>query len=265
MTHLKRVLARYIPADLLAELPSTSLYAVNYHSIPQTHISVFKRHLCLMRDAGFESCSPSDLEILLHAKQGDARKRLLISFDDGFADNIRAADILESFGWRGWFFVPAALATGDIGKVQEQFGAGQLMKKADIRELSQRGHIIGAHGFNHVRLGDDIERRTIEYEVVSARDALEQAIGRPVPYFCWVGGEMRSYGRLAYHFVNCAYDFAFTTFAHPIRPGQHKYFLDRTNMKSHYTDAEVRLAFSSIVRAWHHWRKMMVMRRLEQG
>lgn len=63
----------------------------------------------------------------------------MITFDDG-GDSFhsRIADLLETFGWHGHFFV----ATDYIGKPG-------FMSSGQIRDLHHRGHIIGSHSCSH--------------------------------------------------------------------------------------------------------------------
>src|ERR1051325_9091964 len=57
-----------------------------------------------------------------------------LTFDDGGASGVIAADILERFGLRGCFFVTA-----------NYVGANGFLDKRAIQELRQRGHKIGSH------------------------------------------------------------------------------------------------------------------------
>jgi peptidoglycan/xylan/chitin deacetylase (PgdA/CDA1 family) len=61
-----------------------------------------------------------------------------LTFDDGGVSSLRIADILESFGFRGYFFVP----TDFIGR------PGFLCMR-DIANLRHRGHVIGSHSCSH--------------------------------------------------------------------------------------------------------------------
>ncbi len=62
-----------------------------------------------------------------------------LTFDDGgISAHIYIADELEKRGWHGYFFI----ATNWIGK-------RGFMNAAHIRELRDRGHIIGSHSCSH--------------------------------------------------------------------------------------------------------------------
>jgi peptidoglycan/xylan/chitin deacetylase (PgdA/CDA1 family) len=62
----------------------------------------------------------------------------LLTFDDGGASAVMIADRLEAMGWRGHFFVTA-------GYVDQP----RFLTRAQIRDLSRRGHSIGSHSWSH--------------------------------------------------------------------------------------------------------------------
>lgn len=64
---------------------------------------------------------------------------VVLTFDDGGASAYSyIADELEERGWHGYFFI----ATNWIGKPG-------FLNPAQIRELRQRGHVIGSHSCSH--------------------------------------------------------------------------------------------------------------------
>src|SRR5262249_60003963 len=72
---------------------------------------------------------------------GSARQRLpfLITVDDGGVSYHRfIADRLEERGWRGHAFVST-----------DFIGAPGFLTASEIRELDDRGHIIGSHSASH--------------------------------------------------------------------------------------------------------------------
>ena len=65
--------------------------------------------------------------------------QLLITFDDGGASfHSLIADRLESYGWRGHFFI-----TTDF------IDAPRFVSRRQILDLRQRGHVIGSHSCSH--------------------------------------------------------------------------------------------------------------------
>lgn len=77
----------------------------------------------------------------------------VITFDDGYADNVQnALPILERFGARATIFV----ITDDVGKcdvVWDEAGEklpADMLSWEDLRELQSHGWEIGSHGHKHV-------------------------------------------------------------------------------------------------------------------
>lgn len=64
---------------------------------------------------------------------------VLLTFDDGGASAYDpVAGMLEHYGWRGYFFVTT-----------DWIGRPGFLNAEQIRELDQRGHIIGSHSCSH--------------------------------------------------------------------------------------------------------------------
>jgi len=63
---------------------------------------------------------------------------LLLTFDDAGASAPLIAETLELRGWRGHFFVPT-----------DFIGTPGFMNAAEIRDVHERGHVIGSHSCSH--------------------------------------------------------------------------------------------------------------------
>lgn len=70
---------------------------------------------------------------------GQPQPPVLLTFDDGRISSLTTvAPALESFGWRGHFFV-----------VSGWIGLPGFLGVEDIRELRARGHVVGSHSATH--------------------------------------------------------------------------------------------------------------------
>src|ERR1019366_8403811 len=64
---------------------------------------------------------------------------VLLTFDDGGVSSLHPiADLLESRGWRGHFFITT-----------DRIGAPGFLSEAQLRELHRRGHVVGSHSRSH--------------------------------------------------------------------------------------------------------------------
>ncbi len=91
------------------------------------------------------------------------------SFDDIPASSMRGADLLESVGARGTFYIAAGLfgATGIQGRNADQ---------QEVSELRARGHEIGCHTYSHARAAS-CSKATFAAELDRNRDFLADVVG----------------------------------------------------------------------------------------
>lgn len=95
---------------------------------------------------------------------------LCLTFDDGGASSLDpTADLLESHGLRGQFFVPTDFVDSP------GFATG-----AELRELVSRGHVVGVHSASHPIPITYLSPAAIKDEWVRSKAALEQVLGLPV-------------------------------------------------------------------------------------
>jgi peptidoglycan/xylan/chitin deacetylase (PgdA/CDA1 family) len=73
-----------------------------------------------------------------HVAPSFAAVPFAITFDDGGASAMRAAEMLESRGLTGCFFITT-----------DYIGTRGFVTSADVRELASRGHIVGSHSCSH--------------------------------------------------------------------------------------------------------------------
>jgi peptidoglycan/xylan/chitin deacetylase (PgdA/CDA1 family) len=89
-----------------------------------------------------------------------------LTFDDGGASALAAADILERRGWAGHFFV-----------ISSRIGTPGFLTAEEIRDLSRRGHAVGSHSHTHPTYMGKLSRREIEDEWTRSRAILTDVLG----------------------------------------------------------------------------------------
>lgn len=145
------------------------------------------------------------------------------TFDDGFEECYTVfAPVLEEFGVNALFFVNPNYVEGDESYIKHFNDVtvrtpGKLPMRWDhLRELRDRGFIIGAHTMDHYLTALDDEK-VLRYQIVDCKKVIEEKIGQPCVYFAW------PYGRLE-HTSNKAVDLACTTYEYVFSQSDYKHY-----------------------------------------
>ena len=111
---------------------------------------------------------------------GPRRLRVVISFDDGYADNFTAAlPVLRKYGYKAVFFI----ATGHVGQTNSweddrSIPQMSLMNWEMIKTLSDEGHIIGGHTHRHINLLAATDTGRIKADLEESFRLLREKTGR---------------------------------------------------------------------------------------
>ncbi len=104
--------------------------------------SRFERLLKFLSNNGYSTIFPDEINDTNRIHN----KVVVITFDDGVKSQMRAARLMEKYGFRGLFFVvPDWLKRGD----------DNFFSDTDIKDLQKAGHRIAPHGFSHRSMVDD--------------------------------------------------------------------------------------------------------------
>jgi len=212
-----------------------SVPVLAYHSISReggpTSIApeTFRMQMDVLAECGFASMTCGDF---LHWHSGPdavATNRVLITFDDAYADfATEAFPILRERSFSSLVFVP----TGKIGKHEDWQGANAparaLMTWSTVRDLAAAGVEFGGHGVSHTdltRLTPALRRREIEH----CAHELAARIGRPVRSFAAPYGHVN---RVVLADIAVTYEVAFGTRLERVFPKRDRFDIPRIEM--HY-------------------------------
>ena len=144
-------------------------------SISRSQLSV---QLKALADSGYHSILPDQLYAYLTAGKSLPDRPVMITFDDTRAEHFTmAAPLLRQYGFKGVFFV----MTIPIAKPG-------YMNASQIKALSDMGHIIGAHTWDHPH-AKDFRPTDTKKQLVNPKNVLEKMTGKPVDYIAYPFGE----------------------------------------------------------------------------
>ncbi len=99
---------------------------------------------------------------------GMAPSELTLTFDDGGSSAMDIADALERRDWRGQFFI----TTGRLG-------SPGFLAPEQVRELADRGHLIGNHSHTHPTYMGRLPYQQLELQWSRSREMLAEILGAP--------------------------------------------------------------------------------------
>lgn len=144
--------------------------------------------------AALYKISAERFEAHLSAFDGIAGEPPALTFDDGGASALRAADALERHGRRGWFFITV-----------NYISTPGFLDEHGIRELLRRGHVVGSHSCSHPLRMALCDAAQLQDEWTRSRQVLADILGQP-PHAASVPG-----GQFAARVAAAVRDAGFTT------------------------------------------------------
>jgi len=137
----------------------------------------FRNHIKMLADSGYQTIVPDQLYDYLVFNKPLPAKPIMLTFDDTNLDHFTvAAPELEKYGFKGVFFVMTV-----------SLGRPKYMSKAQIKSLSDAGHVIGSHTWDHQNTKKYTEKDWVT-QIEKPKKQLEDITGKPVSYFAYPFG-----------------------------------------------------------------------------
>ena len=161
------VLMYHAIANAAGESPGTDAhYAVSEAS--------FKANLKSISGAGKRCASVANLL----NERADAATSIALTFDDGHASNLGAAECIAAIGGSADFFVNPSVV-----------GTANYLDWPALRDMAASGMSIQSHGQHH-RYLDEMSSSEVRQELVASKRAIEDHLGSPVTIFAPPGGRV---------------------------------------------------------------------------
>jgi len=227
------------------------LRVVLYHHVMADQKEHFRRHLRYLSET-FEIVDIERFLVLLSGREAlRGRSKLLVTFDDGFRDNLtHAVPVLDAFDVKAVFFVTTdfvSLSPDDVSAhrrwAREVFHTGTPvanMTWENVTTLAAQGHTIGSHTVGHRRLSgltaDEVTR-----ELVASRRVLEEKLGREVRDLSFPYGRVGDYpSDLGERVREAGFRTCFNMIRGANRPGQDPHFIYRDAFEADWPLHQVR-------------------------
>lgn len=159
---------------------------LNYHQINnEDHNALtlsgkeFEAQINYLYQEGYNGISPDQLADYLQYGKALPPKPVLITLDDGYADNYRVAyPILQKYQFTATIF----LITDFVGNY------GKYLTWDQIKEMNDQGFVFEDHTLSHISLPKASDEE-IRNQLGKSREALEWRLGKKVEYLAYPGGE----------------------------------------------------------------------------
>lgn len=196
----------------------------------------FERQVIYLLKKGFNPVQPDDfLKKTSSYSQSHIKektKRLLITFDDGYADNLwYALPVLEKFDIQPLIFLTVNyIGTKNIFERYRDTEKDRFLNWEEVRLMSDKGVVFGSHSLSHPHLSQIDDKKLWEELYISKR-IIEDKIGKEVLYFCYPYGDFNE--RVIEKVKEAGYKGAFVTPKKGKKIENTEYTLIRTGIYGH--------------------------------
>ncbi len=193
-------------------LPRKGWVVVTYHHIDTREMSdpqfpftitpqMFEKHLLFLKQNGYTPISQEETIRTLQTGRSFVQKPVLLTFDDGHADNYtHLFPLLQKYQ------VPAL-----IFLITDNIGTPGYLTWQQVQEMQKSGLVaFGSHTCSHRRLRDLPEEEIVR-EITQSKKVLEEKLGVPAVSFCYPFGAGSHDKHVRPHVLKAGYLLDFST------------------------------------------------------
>jgi len=171
-------------ASKVSKFPEGGLPVLMYHSIstiPGNTLGVpvkqFTEEMEWLHRQNYQSITMDEFYQALVDKGPLPEKPILLTFDDGYADNYKTAwPIMQRYGFKATFFI----ITSSVGP--------KTINWDELNDLVRQGNSIGSHTVRHLDLST-LSVKQQENELSISKQELENRLGISVQALCYPSGK----------------------------------------------------------------------------
>ena len=203
--------------------PAPGIHILNGHRIEkEIEPDTFRRLLTqLSGQARFVRIEEA-VKMIVNREHPD-KPVVAFTFDDGFMECYTLfAPLLQEFGTNAMFFINPNYVDGDEQYIRNfndnivMTPGKNPMRWHHIKDLSQRGHIIGAHTLDHFMINSE-DRDILHHQICDCKHIIENQLGTECEYFAF------PYGKLS-QANNQAIDIACNCYKYVFSQSDHKHY-----------------------------------------
>ncbi|MGY2134096.1 polysaccharide deacetylase family protein [Hymenobacter sp. HD11105] len=140
-------------------------------------VEQFRKQMQMLADSGYHTILPDQLYAYLTTGAPLPSKPVMLTFDDTDLDQFTVAKpVMEKHGFKGVFFIMTV-----------SLGRPRYMSKAQVKELSDQGHVIGSHTWDHHNV-KKYQGQDWVTQIEKPTKTLEEITGKKINYFAYPFG-----------------------------------------------------------------------------
>ncbi|OON70048.1 polysaccharide deacetylase family protein [Hymenobacter sp. CRA2] len=140
-------------------------------------VEQFKAQIKMLADSGYHTILPDQLYAYLTTGAKLPSKPVMLTFDDTDLDQFTVAKpTLDKYGYKAVYFVMTV-----------SLGRPNYMSKAQVKQLSDEGNIIGSHTWDHHNV-KKYQGKDWETQIEKPTKTLEEITGKKINYFAYPFG-----------------------------------------------------------------------------
>lgn len=256
----------YHSALFLKKYPH-SIPVLMYHKIPNAEIQSkhkifvtkenFEKHLRFFARRGFKTLTFSQLEKFKNGElpfQDFPKKPLILTFDDGYRDNLEnASPLLKKYGFTAQIFL---LANPKINSNQWDSSSfepsHEIVSGDDRKQWVLSAFEVGSHGFSHQKITEMSPEQAF-LELKNSKESLEAEFQTKVNVFAFTYGDTNR--KMAALAAAAGYEYAVNTDSGGFLIEESPYEIFRANIFPHETEASLAKKTSRWYRRYYYWKR----------